>query len=106
MSDRIQDPDVEVATTTFEWLASLELRIESPDAFETDFPANYHSQAVEKVRKFVRLLGSGLPKKNSNVLLESVKTYRMFAEQEYCDGHPLIPKQELNQALAAAGIRP
>jgi hypothetical protein len=106
MTDRIQDPDVQVSTMMLESLASWELKIESPDAFETDSPANYHSQAVEKLRKYVRLLGSRLSTKNSNVLAESAKTYRIFADQKYCEGQPLIAKQEQNQALATAGIRP
>jgi hypothetical protein len=40
------------------------------------------------------------------VLAESAKTYRSFAEQEYCEGEPLIPKQKHNQMLAATGMRP
>ena len=106
LTDRIQDPDVQVSATLLESLASWELKIESPDAFETASPANYHSQAVEKLRKYVRLLGSRLSNKNSNVLLESAKTYRILAEQEYCEGQPLIPKQEQKQVLAATGMRP
>ena len=58
MTTRIQDPDVQVSATTIESLASWNLRIESPDAFETGSPATYHSQAVEKLRKYVRLLGN------------------------------------------------
>jgi len=106
LTDRIQDPDVQVSTTLLESLASWELKIESPDAFETASPANYHSQAVEKLRKYVRLLGSRLSTKNTNVLVESAKTYRMFAEQDYCEGQPLIPKQEQKQVLGASGMRP
>jgi hypothetical protein len=48
MTERVQDPDVQVSTSTLESLASWDLRIESPDAFETGSPANYHSPAVEK----------------------------------------------------------
>jgi len=106
LTDRIQDPDVQVSTTLLESLASWELKIESPDAFETASPANYHSQAVEKLRKYVRLLGSCLSTKNTNVLVESAKAYRMFAEREYCEGQLLIPKQEQKQVLAASGMRP
>jgi hypothetical protein len=89
-----------------ESLARWELKIESPDAFETSSPASYHSQAVEKLRKYVRLLGTSLSTKNSNVLVESAKTYRFFSEQTYCEGQPLIPKQEQNQVRAAAGVQP
>ncbi len=106
MTNRMQDPDFEVTTTTLEWLASWDLRIEWPDAFETSSPATYHSQAVEKVRELVRLAGSSLSKKKSDVLRESVKTYALFSGQEYCDGRPLIPKQERNQVLADTGMRP
>jgi hypothetical protein len=94
MTDRIQDPDVEVSISILNWLASQDLRIESPDAFETDSPAIYHSQAVDKVRKFVRLLGSSLSKKNPDVRAEGAKTYSFFAEQKYCEGQPLITKEE------------
>jgi hypothetical protein len=67
---------------------------------------NYHSQAVEKVRTFIRLLGSSLSKKNSNTLPESARTYSMFAKQEFCEGEPLIPKPEEDQILAASGDAP
>src|SRR5580704_15645131 len=69
-------------------------------------PANYHSAAVEKLRKYVRLLGSNLSNKNPDVLLESAKTYRTFAEQEYCERRPLIPWEERIQMLSALGHRP
>jgi hypothetical protein len=106
MTNRVQDPDFEVSTTTLEWLASWDLRIEWPDAYEAGSPGTYHSEAVEKMRKLVRLAGSSLSKKNSDVLRESAKTYTLLSGQEYCDGRPLIPKQERNQVLADTRMRP
>ena len=106
MTYRAQDPDVEVSTSTLEWLASSDLRLESPDAFETSSPADYHLQAVETLRKYVRLLGSSLSRKNSGALLESAKTYRTFAGQEYCEGKTLIPKDEQYEVLAVSGSQP
>jgi hypothetical protein len=47
----------------------------------------------------LRLLGSSLANKNSNVLRESAKTYRTLAERKYCEQQPLIPKPERNQVL-------
>ena len=82
------------------------VRIESPDAFETGSPANYHLQAVETLRKYVRLLGSSLSRKNPKTLAESAKTYRTFAGQEYCEGRALISKEEQDEALAVPGLRP
>jgi hypothetical protein len=105
MASRIQDRDVQVSTSTLETLASWDLRIESPDAFEGADPADYHAQAVEKLRKYVRLLGSILSRKNPEVLIDSAKTYRFFAEQEYCEEQPLISKEEQNQVLAAITTR-
>ena len=99
MTARIQDPDVEVSTSTLEWLASAALRLDLPEAFETSSPAKYHAQAVEKMRKFVRSLGSSLSAKESGVLPESVKTYSFFADQKNCEGHPLVPKQERDRVL-------
>jgi hypothetical protein len=105
MASRIQDRDVQGSTSTLETLASWDLRIESPGAFESADPADYHAQAMEKLRKYVRLLGNSLSRKNPEVLIDSVKTYRFFAEQEYCEEQPLISKEEQNQALAAIAIR-
>ena len=101
MTNRIQDPDVTVSPGVLESLAIWDLRIDSPDAFETDQPANYHALAVEKLRKYVRLLGASLSRKNSEVLTESSNTYRAFAEQKYCEEQSLIPQEEQNQVLAA-----
>jgi hypothetical protein len=39
----------------------------------------------------LRLLGSSLSNKNSNVLRESAKTYRTLAERKYCEQQPQIP---------------
>lgn len=101
MTSRMQEPDFQVSTSVLEWLASSELRIEVPDAFQSGTPANYHALAVEKFRKYVRLLGNSLSKKNSNVLPESAKAYRTFAEQKNCERESLISTEERSQVLAA-----
>jgi hypothetical protein len=106
MANRIREPDIQVSTTVLESLAIWEFRVDSPDAFKTAPPATYHAQAIEKLRKYVRLLGSGLSNKSANILLESAKTYRTLADQEDCERQSLIPKEERNQVLAAVGIRP
>jgi len=101
MTNRMQESDVEVSQTVLESLASWDLRFDSPDAFQTAPPAVFYAQAVDKLRKYVRLLGSSLANKNSNVFLESLKTYRIFAEQHYCEQQPLISKKERDQVLAS-----
>lgn len=103
---RVQDPDVEVSTMILESIATWDLRIESPEAFEAASPVNYHSQALEKLRTYIRMLGASLSRKNFDVVQESAKTYRILAEQEYCEGQPLIPKQERDGVLAIAEARP
>jgi hypothetical protein len=106
MVTRLQDPDFQVSSTVLESLAAWDIRIESPDAFQTAAPETYHAAAVEKLRKYVRLLGNSLSNKNANVLRQSAETYRTFAEQKYCEQQPMIQKQERNQVLTAAGIKP
>jgi len=97
MTSRMQESDFQVSDEIIEWLASTELRIEVPDAFRGD-PATYHDEAVELLRKYVRLLGSTLSKKDPIVLRESVKTYQNLAEQRYC-GEALIQSDEQNSIL-------
>lgn len=106
MAVRIQEPDFEVSTGLLEWLASSELRTEVPNAFHGGTAAIYHAQAIDKLRKYVRLVGASLSQKDSTVLSESVKTYRTFAEQRYCEAESLIPRDEQNQVRACIGIRP
>jgi hypothetical protein len=106
MANRIQDPDFEVSTMVVESLADWDLRADLPEAFQSSEPQTYHSAAVEKLRKYVRLLGSSLKSKSANVRSESVKTYRSFAEQEYCEGRQLISREERNQAITPQSIRP
>ena len=106
MAPRIQEPDFEVSTGVLEWLAGSELRMEVPNAFHSDTPATYHGQALEKLRKYVRLLGDSLSQKDPNVITETVKIYRTFAEQKYCEPQSLISRDEQNQVLAGVGIRP
>jgi len=99
MTLRVQEPDFKVSSDAVEWLASLELTIEVPDAFQEDKPATYHAQAVEKLRKYVRLLGNSLSKKDRAVVQESANTYRMFAERQYCETESLISKEERTRVL-------
>lgn len=106
MAARIQEPDFEVSAGVLEWLASTELWMDVPDAFQSGASATYHAQALEKLRRYVRLLGSSFSQKDSNVLSDSVKTYRTFAEQKYCEPHSLISREEQNRVLASEGIRP
>jgi len=105
MSTRIQEPDFEASKVVMEWLASSALRMEVPDAFESGQPATYHTQAIEKLRMYVRLLGGSLKQKSSTVLDESVKTYSNFAEQTYCEAQPLIPTEEQGRVLAGLDAR-
>jgi hypothetical protein len=105
MTSRLQEPDFQVSSDILKWLASSELRMEIPDAFESGTPATYHAQAVEKLRKYVRLLGSSLPTKDSTVFAETVKTYRTLAEQRYCEEDSLIPTEERNQVLTGPRTR-
>ena len=99
MAARIQEPDFEVSTSTLEWLASADLRNNSPAAFEAGLPASYHEQAIQKLRKYVRLLGRSLSRKNSIVLKESEKTYSFFAKDNYCAEKPLISEKEQARLL-------
>lgn len=103
LTEREQAPDVLVSVGELESLAIGSLKIDSPSAFDTASPKDYHSQAVEKLREYVRLLGRSLAKKNTDVLPESLKTYLYFAEQDYCEGAPLIPDEERKNVLASAG---
>jgi hypothetical protein len=104
MTKRMQDTDVEVSPALVTSLAMWELERDLPETVETTSIATYHPQAVDKMRKYVRLLGESLSRKDATALPESVKTYRYYADQEYCENQPLIPKQEQNQVLVT--LRP
>lgn len=106
MTARMQESDFEVSTGVLEWLASSELRVEVPDARQTGAPSTYHTQAVEKLRKYVQLLGGSLAHKDSAVLTESAKTYRTFADQTYCQSQALIPREEQRQVLTGLDTMP
>jgi hypothetical protein len=106
MTNRIQDPDFQVSATVLESLAAWDLGMESPDAFQTSTPETYHADAVDKLRKYVQLLGSSLSNKSADVLRQSAEAYRAFAEQKYCERQPLIQREERNQILTAIGSQP
>jgi hypothetical protein len=99
MESRLQEPGFQVSRAVIEWLAVSNLRLTSPDAFQGGVPAQYHEQAIEALRKYVRLLGNSLSRKDQSVMLESLKTYWAFAEQKYCEREALIPTDERNQVL-------
>jgi hypothetical protein len=106
MTSRILESDFEASAGVLEWLATLDLRLQVPDAFQTGTAETYHAQAVETLRKYTRLLGNSLPHKSPTVLPGSVVAYRIFAEQHYCEQQPLIPPDENNQVLRNAGVKP
>jgi hypothetical protein len=100
LTKRIQDSDFQVSPEILQWLAVTDLRMDLPTAFDSSDPTAYHSQAVEKMRKFVQLLGNSMRNKNSAVLPESRKTFLSMAEQSYCEENPLISREERQQMLA------
>lgn len=88
MASEMQGPDFQVSTALIEWLASTDLRIETPDAFQNGTRAIYHDQAVAKLRKYVRLLGNSLSRKNSVVVQESAKSYAGLQNRIFVKGIP------------------
>lgn len=106
MTRRIQQPDFQVSTDVLLWLAAQQLKMDAPDAFQGGKPETYHSAAIETVRSLVRRTGESLAKKNPDVLVESVKTYRFFAEQQYCAGQTLIPEDERKLVLRGLRFQP
>ena len=100
MTARLQEPDFEVSNDVVEWLAVSTLKNESPNAFQASAMESWHRKAVDTLRIYARLIGKSLAHKDPKVLPESLKTYRRLAEEEYCDTQPLIPLDELNQALS------
>jgi hypothetical protein len=99
METRMQEPDFEVSSEIVEWLAISDLRLTSSNAFQEGAPAEQHETALESLRKYVRLLGSSLSRKDQTVLLKSLKVYWSFAEQKYCERETLIPTDERNQVV-------
>ncbi len=102
MTSRMQDSDVQVSVRVLEWLASSELKMQAPDAFQGGAPGTYHQQALEILRNYVQLLGKSLSKKDFVVRAESTNTYRSFAQQQYCEDGPLISPEEQNQILPSS----
>lgn len=98
MTARMQDPDFQVTEGIIEWLAISDLKLHAPDAFQGGDPAAYHTQAIETLRKYVRLLGRSVSRKSDSALPESIKAYRGYAGQKYC-GESLIPSGERNAIL-------
>ena len=106
MTSRMQEPDFQATASVIEWLAISELRMEVPEAFRSDTPEINHAKAVETLRKYIQLLGGSLSRKDPGVLPESIKSYRTFAEQEYCEQQSLISKEEQKQTLAGLSVEP
>lgn len=102
MTKRIQDPDVRVYAYDLVKLAMGSLDMESPGALENGDPAQYHSQAVDKLREYVRLFGSNLAKKHPDVWDFDMGAYRDLAEGKDCSGATLIPSEERDQVISAA----
>jgi hypothetical protein len=101
---RILEPEVDVSDRLLNLLATWSLQADDADAFQsTSAPSDYHDQAKEQLRKYVRLLGTSLAAKNSEVLEKSLKTYQMFAEERSCKGEPLIPDAE--RAAVLGGVK-
>jgi len=101
MTARMQDPDFQVGEGVVELLAFWDLQTEDPDIFQTtDDPEMSRSAALDKLRKYARLLGSSLEKKQSDVLGESVKSYQRVAERPVCEEGTLIAPEERRAVLS------
>jgi len=106
MAARIQEPDFRASTDVLEWLAGSELAMEVPNAFHSGTVATYHALALEKLRKYVRLLGGSLSQKDPSAFSDSVRTYRTFADRNYCEPQSLISGDEQDRAVSGPGILP
>jgi hypothetical protein len=84
---------------------TLHLPFPSGKLVITTAPSDYHEQAKEQLRKYVRLLGTSLAAKNSEVLDKSLKTYQMLAEERSCKGDPLILDAERAAVLSEVKSR-
>jgi hypothetical protein len=104
LTARMQEPDFQASPQLVELLAIWDLHLELPDAFGPAPPSAYTSQAQDILRKYVRLLGSSLGKKQSDILAENAKTYRHFAQASFCSEDSLISPEERAQVLAGLEI--
>jgi hypothetical protein len=102
MTRRIQDPDVRVHAYELVQLAMASLDLETSGALESSEPAQYHSQAVDKLREYVRLFGSSLASKHPDVVDFDLAAYRDLAEGKDCSGATLIPGEERDRVISAA----
>jgi hypothetical protein len=105
MSQRIQDADFDVSSSTLEVLAAWAFMQDTPHAIDSDQSSVYHAGALDSLRKYVRLLGNSLPKKDARAREGSVNTYLNFESQDYCEGQPLIPADEAAAVLRSIGTR-
>ncbi len=102
---RFSDADYPVSRDNLEVLTALELRQNSPEAFEAGVkPETYRSQSVSLLQDLLRTLGDNLPDKLPSAYKVSRKTFYDLATADYCQSAPIIPDEEREQLLKKADV--
>jgi hypothetical protein len=104
MSERILEPDFQVSKNLLDQLTAMELRLQSPEAFDRDERALYPA-ARKILHDHVLALGKSLEKKNPDALKSSLQAFTSYASEDFCTGQALIPPNEEKQLLRHAGTQ-
>ena len=103
MEKKLEQADFGPSRGSVDWIANAALFEQTPGAFEENVdPAVYHDEAIEVLRKYVRVLGRAMPNKRGTALSDSREVYQYYAQMQFCHLEPLISEEEMNSVLAAA----
>lgn len=104
LSERIADPDFAVSKDLLDQLTAMELENQIPDAFsrdDDDFQRQLYPSARQILQEHILALGDSLQNKNAEAFASSLKTFKLYANEQFCTDEPLIPNATTRQMLKA-----
>jgi hypothetical protein len=98
LSERMLQPDFWISEQVIDQLTALNLLRKFPKALDSN-EASYQKQFYPVARRilhdYVLAVGKSLAEKDSNAYAPSLNVFNLYARQDFCTGHPLISRSEM-----------
>jgi hypothetical protein len=98
LSEKILQPDFWVSERVVDQLTAMKVQSEFPWAFDrndSSYRKRFYPEARRILHDYVLAVGKSLAEKDSNAYAPSLNVFNLYARQDFCTGHPLISRSEM-----------
>jgi hypothetical protein len=102
LAARITDSDFALTLEMLDQLTAMGLEVQAPGSTHSDDKESlrsYYPAARKLLEDYVLDVGRSLQEKHAGALESSLRAFKKYAKEDFCDGQPLIPEGVYNQLL-------